>query len=267
MPSSSGSKGPRHVVRFPAGDVFCRTVRPHRLTRTHRPHLDLQSAASACSARGICSALQRSTAAPCPCLSPTATDPSRRGSQPRTHHAPISFGWSDQRVRTSGIKTAFTLGGQVLEPQRLRRSADVRETRQSTRRTHTVTGRSQVVSTPELHWYAAGVGDGATHKGVWLPGGGSGRSLCGIEFVPLPIDWPARRGPRPATHLTRSRSPAVSRAGPVRRTWLVVLFDSEDQLVRPRVTSMTPRGGGIDTTSAQHRNSQPVERSPAPGFK
>jgi hypothetical protein len=29
------------------------------------------------------------------------------------------------------------------------------------------------VSTPELHWYVAGLGDGATHKGVWLPGGGS----------------------------------------------------------------------------------------------
>jgi hypothetical protein len=54
------------------------------------------------------------------------------------------------------------------------------------------------VSTPELHWYVAGLADGATHQGMWLAGGGSVRSLCGIEFVPLPIGWPARRGPLPS---------------------------------------------------------------------
>ena len=81
----------------------------------------------------------------------------------------------------------------------------------------------------------AGLGDGATHKGVWLPQGGSVRSLCGIEFVPLPISWPARRGPLPSyLHPTRSRSASSAEVGPVKRTRLVVLFDGEDKPDRLR---------------------------------
>jgi hypothetical protein len=147
---------------------------------------------------------------------------------------------------------------------RLRRSTDVRETRQSTRRTHTVTGRSQIVSTPGLHWYVAGLGDGATHKGVWLPAGGSVRSWCAIELVPLPIGWPAGADPRAAAHPTRSRSASGAEAGPVKRTRLVVLFDSADKLVRAPVT---PGGGSphgfqsLDRAhSSRYKNKPPCGR-------
>ena len=49
-----------------AGELLRRTVRPNPPSRTRRPHADLQLPAPAYSARGIHSALQRSTAAPRP---------------------------------------------------------------------------------------------------------------------------------------------------------------------------------------------------------
>jgi hypothetical protein len=49
-----------------AGELFRRMVGAYGQSRTHRPHVDLQSAAPACSARGLCSALQRLTTAPRP---------------------------------------------------------------------------------------------------------------------------------------------------------------------------------------------------------
>jgi putative transposase len=102
--------------RCPPGELFRRTVRAHPSSRTHRPHADLQPAATACGTRGIRSALQWSTAPPCPRPSPTTADPSRGQPQPGTDQAPTGSRWFDQRVRTDSLKPLLTTGGRLLEP-------------------------------------------------------------------------------------------------------------------------------------------------------
>jgi putative transposase len=71
-------------------------------------------------AHGIRSALQRSTTAPRPRPSPTATDLSRRGPQPGKDHTPPDTRWLDQRVRTSGMKLLLSAGDRLLEPHKMR---------------------------------------------------------------------------------------------------------------------------------------------------
>lgn len=46
-------------------------------------------------------------------------------------------------------------------------------------------------------WWVRSFADQDTHRGAWLPRGGSVRAVCGIEFVPLPTGIPARRAPLP----------------------------------------------------------------------
>jgi hypothetical protein len=65
-PRGCGHPGGPDSSSVSAGELLRRTVRPNPPSRTHRPHADLQPAAPAYSARGIHSALQRSTAAPRP---------------------------------------------------------------------------------------------------------------------------------------------------------------------------------------------------------
>jgi hypothetical protein len=62
---------------LPACELLCRTVRAHPQGRTHRSNVDLQSAASACGAHEVRSALPRSTATPGPRTSPTTPNASR----------------------------------------------------------------------------------------------------------------------------------------------------------------------------------------------
>lgn len=71
--------------RCPAGELLHRKIRTHPQTRTHRPNVDLQRAAPACSARGLRSPLQRSTTPPRLRTSPSATVPPRDGVQLRTN--------------------------------------------------------------------------------------------------------------------------------------------------------------------------------------
>jgi hypothetical protein len=81
---------------------------------------------------------------------------------------------------------------------RLRISADVRETRQSTRRIHTVTGRSPTVSTQApAQWWVRSFADRDTHRGTYSEASRSVRSRCSVEFVPLAVGIPARRQPLP----------------------------------------------------------------------
>jgi hypothetical protein len=105
---------------LPAGELFRRTVRPHYQSRTHRPHADLQSAALACGAHELRSALQRSTTPPRPRTSPTTAEPPRGGPQPGTDQTSPVYGRPDQRVRTSGIKPLLSIGSRLLEPRRFR---------------------------------------------------------------------------------------------------------------------------------------------------
>jgi hypothetical protein len=77
-------------------------------------------------------------------------------------------------------------------------SADVRETRQSTRRTHIVTGRLQTVSIQApAQWWVRSFADRDTHRGTYSEASRSVRSQCGVEFVPLAVGIPARRQPLP----------------------------------------------------------------------
>jgi hypothetical protein len=51
--------------------------------------------------------------------SPTATNPPRRGPQPRTHQTSACAGWLDQRVRTDSMKLLLTISDRLLEPHRV----------------------------------------------------------------------------------------------------------------------------------------------------
>jgi hypothetical protein len=46
-------------------------------------------------------------------------------------------------------------------------------------------------------WWVRSFRDRDTHRGTWLPRGGSVRAVCGIEFIPLPVGLPAKRAPLP----------------------------------------------------------------------
>ena len=104
--------------RCPRVNCFCRTIRPHPASRTHRPHADLQSTARGCGTRDLHPPLQRPTTPPSLRPSPTTTDPPRGGPAPETDHASPHSWRLDQRVRTSGIKLLLNVGDRLLEPHR-----------------------------------------------------------------------------------------------------------------------------------------------------
>lgn len=54
-------------------------------------------------------------------------------------------------------------------------------------------------------WWPRSFADGDTHVGIWMPRGGSVRSACGLEFVPLPVGIPARRQPLPGAPPDRNQ--------------------------------------------------------------
>lgn len=46
-------------------------------------------------------------------------------------------------------------------------------------------------------WWVAGLGDGQTHRGFYSPATRSVHARCGIEFRPIEVGWPPKRGPLP----------------------------------------------------------------------
>jgi transposase, IS6 family len=119
-------RGPDSTT-LPAGELFCRTVRAHSQSRTHRPHVDRQPAAPACSTHRIYSALQRPPTSPRPRSSPTPTNSPHCRLRLRPDQRPTNPWWLNQRVRTSGIKLLLSGGDDFWNPQAgLVRRLDVR---------------------------------------------------------------------------------------------------------------------------------------------
>jgi transposase len=67
---------------LPTGELFRRKVHPHCQSLTRRPHVDLQSVALTCGARGVRSALTTVDGRTVPANSASATDPPRGKPQP-----------------------------------------------------------------------------------------------------------------------------------------------------------------------------------------
>jgi hypothetical protein len=48
-------------------------------------------------------------------------------------------------------------------------------------------------------WWVRSFADRDTHLGTYMPRGGSVRSRCQLEFVPLPVGMPPKVGPLPGS--------------------------------------------------------------------
>jgi len=46
-------------------------------------------------------------------------------------------------------------------------------------------------------WWVRSFADQDTHRGAYSLATRSVHSVCGLEFVPIPVGWPARHGPLP----------------------------------------------------------------------
>jgi hypothetical protein len=56
-----------------------------------------------------------------------------------------------------------------------------------------------MVTSARREWWPRSFGDHDTHAGSWSPVTRSVHSVCGLEFRPLAVGWPARIVPLPGS--------------------------------------------------------------------